>query len=167
MKIINLQNTRPIILLALLLIFSGCSNSSDETSSGGGSGGEPGGDTPPSALAGTYIGTATATASALGLSESETAPVTIIIDQSGGVTIKSDSDIFPNVITMNGNSFSQSQTFNNQDFGSVTCSGTLTLQGSVDNGTLNGTLSSQSVSCLFNGANIPGTVTGTITATKQ
>jgi len=68
---------------------------------------------------------------------------------------------------MNGNSFSQSQTFNNQDFGSVTCSGTLTLQGAINNNTLTGTLSSQSVSCILNGVNIPGTVSGTLTATKQ
>jgi len=160
------------MLIALLFVFSGCSSSSSETSTGGGGGvvgggGGGGGALPPSTLAGTYTGTATATASALGLSESETVPVTVIIDQNGGVTIKSDSDIFPNVVTLNGNAFNQSQTFNNQDFGSVTCSGTLNLQGSINGGTLNGILSSQSVSCLFNGANIPGTVTGTITAIKQ
>ncbi len=174
MKIITLPNTFLAVLFAALFAISGCSSSSSETSSGGGSGSPPeagqppGSGTPPSSIAGTYTGTATATASALGLSESETVPVTIVIDQAGRVTVQSESDIFPNVITMNGNSFSQSQTFNNQDFGSAKCSGALTLQGAVNsNGTFTANLSSQSVNCDVNGINIPGTVTGTLTATKQ
>ncbi len=167
MKIFTLQYTGIAILFALLITISGCSSSTNETSTGGGDSASPVTGTLPSSLAGTYTGTATATASALGLSESETVPVTIIIDQNGGVTIQSGSDIFPDVITLNGNSFSQSQTFNNEDFGSVVCSGTLTLQGSIDsNGKLTATLSSQSVTCNSNGVDIPGTVTGSMTATK-
>ena len=168
MKIFTLQNTGIAILLTVLIAFSGCNNSTSETSTGGGGSESPETDTPSFSLAGTYTGTATATASALGLSESETVPVTIIIDQNGTVTIQSGSDIFPDVITLDWNSFSQSQTFNNEDFGSVICSGTLTLQGSIDrNGKLTATLSSQSVSCNSNGVDIPGTVSGSMTATKQ
>ncbi|GBE08009.1 hypothetical protein BMS3Abin11_01126 [bacterium BMS3Abin11] len=174
MKIFTLRNTGIAILLTLLLVFSGCSSSTNETSTGGGASspgagsGSPSNGVQPSSLAGTYTGTATATASALGLSESETVPVTIVIDQNGRVTIQSGSEIFTGVITMNGNSFSQSQTFNNEDFGSVKCSGTLTLQGSIDNNDkITATLSSQSVICNVNGVNIPGTVTGTLTAAKQ
>jgi len=171
MKLITIRNTGIITLLALFLTFSGCSSdSSNETSSGGGGSastpdaGTPESSTPVSSLAGTYTGTATATASALGLTESETVPVTIIIDQNGTVTIQSGSDLFPNVITLSGNTFGYSQTFNDEKFGSATCSGTLNLQGSIDNnGRLTATLSSQSVSC--NG--IPGTVSGYMIATKQ
>ena len=171
MKLITIRNTGIITLLVLFLAFSGCSSdSSSETSSGGGSSVSapesdvPVSSAPVSSYAGTYTGTATATASALGLTESETVPVTIIIDQNGTVTIQSGSDLFPNVITLNGNTFGYSQTFNDENFGSVTCSGTLTIQGSIDNnGKLTATLNSQSVSC--NG--IPGTVSGSMTATKQ
>ncbi|MFW2437875.1 MAG: hypothetical protein ACN4GR_00725 [Arenicellales bacterium] len=162
MKIFTLRNSGITILLTVLIALSGCNSGTNETSTGGS------GSTSPSSLAGTYTGTATATASALGLSESETVPVTIIIDQNGGVTVQSGSDIFPDVITLNGNSFSQSQTFNKEDFGSVICSGTLTLQGSIDsNGKLTATLSSQSVVCSSNGVDIPGIVSGSMTATKQ
>jgi uncharacterized protein YceK len=179
MKIITLQTTGIAILLATLMVCSGCSTSTSETSSGGGSSGagagtgSPATGSPvtgavPSSLAGTYTGAATATASALGISESETVPITIIIDQNGSVTIQSGSDIFPNAAILNGNSFTQSQTFNNQDFGSAICSGTLSLQGSIDgNGVITATLSSQSVVCTINGIAIPGTVTGSLTATKQ
>lgn len=167
MKFFAQQYTGIAILLATLMAFSGCSTS--ETSSGGGTSGA-GAVTGavPSSLAGTYTGTATANASALGLSESETVPITIIIDQNGSVTIQSGSDIFPNAAILNGNTFTQSQTFNNQDFGSAICSGTLILQGSIDgNGVITATLSSQSVSCNVNGIAIPGTVTGSLTAKKQ
>ena len=171
MNHITLSNSGIITLVILFLSFSGCSSDS-ETSSGGGSStsaatatttpsAEP---APVSSIAGTYIGTATATASALGLTESETIPVTVIISEDGKITIESGSDIFPDVITLNGNTFSFSQTFTNESFGSATCSGTLTLQGAIDsNGKLTATLSSQSVTC--NG--IPGTVSGTLNATKQ
>lgn len=175
MKIFTLQNTGIAILLATLMVFSGCSTKTSETSSGGGTSGAGTGGTgspatvaAPSSLAGTYTGTATATASALGLSESDTVPITIIIDQNGNVTLQSGSDIFPNAVTLIGNSFTQSETFNNQDFGSAICSGTLSLQGSIDgNGVLTATLSSQSVVCTINGIAIPGTITGSLTATKQ
>ena len=170
MKFFAQQNTGIAILLATLLVFSGCSTSTNETSSGGGasSAGAPNTGAVPSSLAGTYTGTATATASSLGISESETVPITIIIDQNGNVTLQSGSDIFPNAAILNGNSFSQSQTFNNQDFGSAICSGTLSLQGSIDgNGVMTATLSSQSVICTVNGIAIPGTVTGSLTAKKQ
>lgn len=170
MNHITLLNSGIITLVILFLSFSGCSSDSNsETSSGGGSTSaatttpsvEP---APVSSIAGTYIGTATATASALGLTESETIPVTITISEDGKITIESGSDIFPDVITLNGNTFSYSQTFTDQSFGSATCSGTLTLQGAIDtNGRLTATLSSQSVTC--NG--IPGTVSGTLNATKQ
>ena len=172
MNHITLSNSGIITLVILFLSFSGCSSDSDsETSSGGGSTSavtttttpsvEP---APVSSIAGTYIGTATATASALGLTESETIPVTVIISEDGKITIESGSDIFPDVITLNGNTFSFSQTFVNEDFGSATCSGTLNLQGSIaTNGQLTATLSSQSVVC--NG--IPGTVSGSLSATKQ
>jgi len=175
MNLFSKKSTVLITLLALFMIFSGCSSkNSNETSSGGGvstSTPDTGGDSgvpessaPIASYAGTYTGTATATASALGLTESETVPVTIIIDQNGTVTIQSGSDLFPNVITLSGNTFGHSQTFNDEKFDSVTCSGTLTLQGSIDNnGKLTATLSSQSVTC--NG--IPGTVSGSMTATKQ
>ena len=177
MKLITIRNTGIITLLAMFLAFSGCSSDSgSETSSGGGSttsstttgDSTSGTDTPVSSepvssFAGTYTGTATATASALGITESETVPVTIIIDQNGTVTIQSGSDLFPNVITLSGNTFGHSQAFNNESFGAATCSGTLTLQGSINNGVLSASLSSQSVVC--NG--IPGTVTGSMTATKQ
>jgi len=176
MKIFTLQYTGITILFTLLLVFSGCSSNSNETSTGGGAS-TPGAGTgsappentaPPSSLAGTYTGTATATVSALGLSESETVPVTVIIDQDGTITIQSGSDIFNSILTMNGNSFSQSQTFDNEEFGSVKCSGTLTLQGSINNaGKFAATLSSQSVSCNSNGVDIPGIVSGSLTANKQ
>ncbi len=167
MNLFSKKSAGLITLLALFMIFSGCgSESSSETSSGGGSTGvsdETVNDEPVSSFAGTYTGSATATASALGLSESETVPITIIIDQNGTVTIQSGSDLFPNVITLSDNTFGHSQTFNNESFGSATCSGTLTLQGSINNGVLSATLSSQSVTC----NDIPGTVSGTMTATKQ
>lgn len=169
MRYLSKQNTGVITLLALLLAITGCnSDSSSETSSGGGGGSATTTEstsTPvsPASIAGTYRGTATATASALGITESETVPVTIIIDENGSITVQSGSDIFPDVITLNGNSFSTSQTFVNEKFGSATCSGTLSLQGSVDNsGKLAATLTSQSVSC----NNIPGFVTGTLIATR-
>ena len=172
MKPNSIRNTGIVAILALFMTFSGCSsNNSNETSSGGGgttlppaSPEEPADPADPVTLAGTYIGTATATASALGITESETVPVTIIIDQNGTVTIQSGSDLFPDVITLSGNTFGHSQTFNNESFGAATCSGTLSLQGSIDNtGKLTTSLSSQSVTC--NG--IPGTVTGSMTANKQ
>ena len=170
MNHINLSHSGIITLVILFLSFSGCSSDSNsETSSGGGS--TSAATTTPSvvpapvsSIAGTYIGTATATASALGLTESETIPVTVSISEDGKITIESGSDIFPDVITLNGNTFSYSQTFADESFGSATCSGTLTLQGAIDsNGKLTATLSSQSVTC--NG--IPGTVSGTLNATKQ
>ncbi len=178
MKIITQQNTCIAILLSLLMVFSGCNSSNNETSTGGGttvatpSTSDDSGSTvntaPSSSLAGTYTGTATATASALGLTESETVPVTIIIDQNGRMTVQSESDIFPDVITLTGNAFGYSQTFNNEDFGSVKCSGTLSLQGSINNnGLLTANLNSQSATCNSNGIDIPGTVSGTLTATKQ
>ena len=169
-----------LTLLALFMVFSGCSSdSSSETSSGGGStssstatgGGTTGSDTPVnnepiSSFAGTYVGTASVTATAaapLNLSQTETVPVTIIISENGTVTIQSGSDLFPDVITLSGNTFGHSQTFNNESFGAATCSGTLSLQGSISNGVLSANLSSQSVVC----NNIPGTVTGSMTANKQ
>lgn len=176
MKHITIKNTGIISLISIFLFCSGCSSDNNsETSSGGGSTtssttttatpASPVEPAPVSSIAGTYIGTATATASALGLSESETIPVTITVSEDGRVTIESGSDIFPDVITLNGNTFSYSQTFVDESFGSsATCSGTLTLQGSIDNnGSLTATLSSQSVVC--NG--IPGTVAGSLSATKQ
>lgn len=178
MKLLTTRNFSTITLLALLFVFTGCSSDSDSETSTGGGGSETISDTesvtqapassePASSLAGTYTGTATVTATAsppINLSQSETVPVTVIIDRNGTVTIQSGSDLFPNVITLNGNTFGYSQTFNNESFGSVTCSGTLTLQGSIaSNGILTATLSSQSVSC--NG--VSGTVTGVMNATKQ
>jgi hypothetical protein len=165
MKLNSIRNTGIVAILALFMTFSGCSSdNSNETSTGGGSTTPPPEEpVDPASLAGTYTGTATATASALGITESKTVPVTIIIDQNGTVSIQSGSDLFPNVITLSGNTFGHSQTFNNESFGSATCSGTLTLQGSINNGVLSATLSSQSVTC--NG--VPGTVSGTMTATKQ
>jgi len=172
MNHINLSHSGIITLVILFLSFSGCSSDSNsETSSGGGSTSAATTTTTPSvvpapvsSIAGTYIGTATATASALGLTESETIPVTVSISEDGKITIESGSDIFPDVITLNGNTFSYSQTFADESFGSATCSGTLTVQGAIDsNGKLTATLSSQSVTC--NG--IPGTVSGTLNATKQ
>ena len=152
-------------------LLQGCSSeSSSETSSGGGdssvSSPDQSTDTsspPVSPYAGTYVGTAVVTASAIGLTESESVPVTIIIDKSGLITVQSGSDIFPNVLMLSGNSFSQSQTFDNQDFGSVACSGTLTLSGNLSNGIINASLGSQSVSC--NG--IPGTVNGSLSAAQS
>lgn len=178
MKLTTTRKFSTITLLSLLFVFTGCSNdSSSETSTGGGGSvtnsdtesvaAVPASSEPVSSLAGTYQGTATVTATAsppVNLSQSETVPVTVIIDQNGTVTIQSGSDLFPNVITLNGNTFGYSRTFNNESFGSVTCSGTLTLQGSIEsNGRLTATLSSQSVSC--NG--VQGTVTGFMNATKQ
>ena len=175
MKYITLTKIGIISLITLFLFCSGCSSDSDsETSSGGGSSSstttaespasavEP---APVSSIAGTYVGTASATATALGISESETIPVTITVSEDGRVTIESGSDIFPDVITLNGNTFSYSQTFVDESFGSsATCSGTLSLQGAIDNnGIFTATLSSQSVVC--NG--IPGTVSGSLSATKQ
>ena len=175
MKHITITNTGILSLIIIFLFCSGCSSdSSSETSSGGGSTTTstttaetpalPVESAPVSSIAGTYVGTATATASALGLTESRTIPVTITVAEDGKITIESGSDIFPDVITLNGNTFNFSQTFVNEDFGSATCSGTLYLQGSIEaNGKLSATLSSQSVVC--NG--IPGTVSGSLTATKQ
>lgn len=175
MKYINLTNTGILCLIAIFLFCSGCSSdSSSETSSGGGSttttttelpaSPAPVESAPISSVAGTYVGTATATATALGLTESRTIPVTITVSEDGKITIESGSDIFPDVITLDGNNFSFSQTFVNENFGSATCSGTLNLQGSIAaNGQLTATLSSQSVVC--NG--IPGTVSGSLSATKQ
>ena len=155
MKLTTTRKFSTITLLSLLFVFTGCSNdSSSETSTGGGG-----------SVTNSDTATVTATASPpVNLSQSETVPVTVIIDQNGTVTIQSGSDLFPNVITLNGNTFGYSRTFNNESFGSVTCSGTLTLQGSIEsNGRLTATLSSQSVSC--NG--VQGTVTGFMNATKQ
>mgnify|MGYP001553574937 CR=1 FL=1 len=170
MKPINIRSITQITFLSLLLAITGCNSSSDNDTSSGGGGTTTPPTTPtpppetPVSFAGTYTGTATATASALGLTESNTVPVTIIIDQNGTVTIQSGSDIFPDVIALNGNTFASSQTFNNDKFGSATCSGTLNLQGSIDNsGLLTATLSSQSVSC----NSIPGTVTGSLQANRQ
>jgi len=172
MKPINTRSITQITFLSLLLAITGCNSSKDnDTSSGGGGTSTATTPTTPTtppgtsvSFAGTYTGTATATAAALGLTESETVPVTIIIDQNGTVTIQSGSDIFPDVIALNGNTFATSQTFNDEKFGSATCSGTLSLQGSINNsGLLTATLSSQSVSC----NNIPGIVTGSLQATRQ
>lgn len=168
--------TAIFVMLISLLLLSGCDSDSDvSTSSDGGSGSTPpAGSTPPpvssppaetvSQFAGTYKGSATATASALGLSESESAPVTIIIDNSGTVTIQSGSDIFQNVTVLNSNTFSYTQSLNGQDLGSVTCTGSLTINGTISGGVINGTLSSSNVIC--NNA-IPVTVTGTLKATRQ
>ena len=175
MNHITISTTGILCLITIFLFCSGCSSdSSSETSSGGGSTStstttsespaSPVEPAPVSSIAGTYVGTATATASALGLTESRTIPVTITVDNYGKVSIESGSDIFPDVITLNGNTFSYSQTFVNEDFGSATCSGTLNLQGTIEtNGKMSATLGSQSVTC--NG--IPGTVSGSLTATKQ
>jgi hypothetical protein len=168
----KLSTTFVILLLsAPASLIQGCSSeSSSETSSGGGGSNvstseqETTPTTPAvSPYAGTYTGTAVATASALGITESDSVAVTIIIDENGQITVQSGSDIFPNVLMLNGNTFSQNQTFNEQDFGSVTCSGTLTLAGSINNGVLNADLSSQAVSC--NG--IPGTVNGSLSAARS
>ena len=170
MKPINNRNIALITLITLMLTVYGCNSSNDSETSSGGGGTSPAPTTPtstpeaPASYAGTYTGTATATASALGLTETETVPVTIIIDQNGTITVQSGSDIFPDVITLNGNTFGTSQTFDNEKFGSATCSGTLSLQGSIDNsGLLTATLTSQSVSC----NSIPGTVSGSLQATRQ
>lgn len=176
MKTISITIAGFFSLIIILLSLSGCSSDNDsETSSGGGTATTtsttelpaapaPVQSVPVSTVAGTYVGTATATASALGLTESRTIPVTITVSQDGKITIESGSDIFPDVITLDGNTFSFSQTFVNEDFGSATCSGTLNLQGSIaTNGQLTATLSSQSVVC--NG--VPGTVSGSLSATKQ
>ena len=170
MKHTNITKTGIFSLIIFLLSLSGCSSDNNsETSSGGGSTTtelptstvEP---APVASIAGTYVGTATATASALGLTESRTIPVTITVDENGTISIESGSDIFPDVITLSGNTFSFSQTFVDENFGSATCSGTLNLQGGIDsNGILTATLSSQSVTC--NG--IPGTVSGSLSATRQ
>lgn len=172
----NIANSRLITLFMLLLLISGCSSSdsNNETSSGGASTSsvttipdssvstvQP---APVPSISGTYIGAANATASALGLTESETIPVTITVSEDGRISIESGSDIFPDVVTLNGNTFNYSQNFVDSPFGAATCSGMLTLQGAIDtNGKLKATLSSQSVTC--NG--IPGTVSGSLTATKQ
>lgn len=172
MKHTNITKTGIFSLIIILLSLSGCSSDNNsETSSGGGStttelptSPAPVEPAPVASIAGTYVGTATATASALGLTESRTIPVTITIDENGTISIESGSDIFPDVITLNGNTFSFSQTFVDENFGSATCSGTLSLQGAIDtNGILTATLSSQSVTC----NDIPGTVSGSLSATKQ
>ena len=162
-------------LLLSLLLLSGCDSDSEiSTSSDGGSGSTPpasstpssGGTTPSetvSQFAGTYKGTATATATALILTETESAPVTIIIDNSGTVTIQSGSDVFQSVTVLNGNTFSYTQGLNGQDLGSATCTGSLTIKGTITNGVINATLSSSNVVC----NSIPVTVTGTLNATKQ
>jgi len=175
MNNLNIVNSLITPLFIVLLFISGCSSdSNNETSSGGASTSsvttipdssvstvQP---APVSTIAGTYIGTANATASALGLTESETIPVTITVSEDGRISIESGSDIFPDVVTLNGNTFNYSQNFVDSPFGAATCSGMLTLKGAIDtNGKLNATLSSQSVTC--NG--IPGTVSGSLSATKQ
>ena len=159
-------------ILFTTLLLHGCSDSEVSTSSSGGSS-TPSGSTPTnggttpvesvSEFAGTYKGTATATATALVISETETAPVTIIIDNNGTVTIQSGSDIFQNVTVLNSNSFSYTQSLNGQDLGSVTCTGSLSIKGTISGGVINGNLSSSNVVC--NG--VPVTVTGKLTATRQ
>ena len=161
----------PALLFSLLLI-SGCDSDNDVSTSSGGST-PPADSTPapgtpppaetPSEFAGTYKGSGTATATALGLTETESAPVTIIIDNSGTVTIQSGSDIFQNVTVLNNNTFSYTQSLNGQDLGSATCTGSLTINGTISSGVINGTLSSSNVVC----NSIPVTVTGTLTATRQ
>ena len=160
-------------LLFSVFLLHGCSDSDVSTSSSGGSsqptsGSTPqnGGSTPAesvSEFAGTYRGTATATATALVLTETESAPVTIIIDNNGTVTIQRGSDIFQNVTVLNSNTFSYTQSLNGQDLGSASCTGSLTINGTISGGVINGKLSSSNVVC--NG--IPVTVTGTLTATRQ
>lgn len=163
-------------LLSCALLLHGCSDSDSEvstSSSGGGSSPAPGtvttptnGSTPTapvSQYAGTYKGTATATATALVLTETETAPVTIIIDNNGKVTVQSGSDIFRNVTTLSGNTFRYTQNLNGEDLGSVTCTGSVSINGNVGGGVINGRLSSNNVVC--NG--IPVTATGSLTATRQ
>ena len=161
------------LILSIFTLASGCSSESEVTTSSNGGSSSNGGTTSTSApapaaetpdqFAGTYVGSGTATASALGISESETAPVTIVIDKDGTVTVKSGSDIFGNVTVLNGNTFSYSQSLNDEDLGSVSCSGTLSINGTISNGVIDAGLSSDSVNC----GGLPVTVTGSLKATRQ
>lgn len=172
----RLNKSLMITGLALCLALSGCNNDDDDdssTSSGGGS-------VPPvtaspetessseiSAYAGTYQGTATITASALVFTETRSAPVTITITPDGRVSVSSGSDIFENVTTLNGNTFSYSLSLANEDFGDISCTGNLVLNGTVsDAGKITASLVSQNVSCSVEGATIPAKATGTLNATR-
>jgi hypothetical protein len=164
--------------LALCLALSGCNSSDDDdadTSSGGGSNppvvSTPETDTEStsdiSSYAGTYQGTATATASVLVFTETRSAPVTITISPDGRVSISSGSNVFDNVTTLNGNAFTYTLTLNNEQFGQISCSGSITLNGQVsDAGKISAALATQNVTCTAEGVTIPAKATGTLNATR-
>lgn len=119
------------ILIPVVLVLSAC---------GGGSSDSGGGSAPPGDLAGTYTGPATVTVTANGQSETVTDTITVVVDSKGNARIAGtnintafDGDSFAAVVPVSASGLS--------------CSGSVTINGTVRGITITGTISGNSVTC--------------------
>jgi len=147
-----------VFVFSFLLLLAACGGSSD---SGGNVENTQPGDMLPANFIGTYTGTLTLTASAAGLTQTESAEITLIVAADGTVTFRGDDpDETFTVGISNAGEFSGFV-----DIVEDECSGNISVQGSVD-GT-NATASVQGEgSCTVNGLTVNVDLTGNLTASK-
>ena len=127
------------------------------TACGGGSSSSGGG----TSFAGTYSGTWNATLSAGGTSQSGTGIITIVVNPDGTVVIDPETSI-PGTGSVNGNSFTGGWDASSFNTPGLTCSGSLSLSGTISGNTVTGTIGPSQFIC--NGVQF--TARGTFTASK-
>jgi hypothetical protein len=136
-------------LVVALLVLASC---------GGG-----GGSTGPSNFAGTYVGTANITLTSPGGSQQVTGSIQFDIAPDGTVTVSDPGQPPYGTGALSGNTFVVTAPGSSLNSPGVSCTGTITFEGTVGGAMMNGTISSSGLRC----NNVPFTLTGTFTATLQ
>ena len=132
-----------------------------------GGGGSDSGGTAEANNDGVFVGTIEATASTIGLSQTESAPLQIVVQDNAVTSITIDDESTTGSFPIDGNNITVSvdaSTLVDID-DDVSCSGPIDLIINFAGDTLDGTLAA-SLDCMFEGAAIPVDVTGTLTATR-
>ncbi|NOZ10417.1 MAG: hypothetical protein GXP09_05195 [Gammaproteobacteria bacterium] len=163
----KLGPTYPFLLVVFL---TACSSDNGSTSSGGGTapptssappvpeGGTPDNNTPSTnQFAGTYSGTVKYTVSGLGISTSDTDSFTVTIDENGKVSVNGTY-----AGKLSSNSFSISET-GTETVSGVTCSGTISVNGSISGSTISGAFPPTTLDC----GGLPLEFSGSFSATKN
>lgn len=145
-------------LILVVLFLSACSGGSD---SGGAVENSVAGDMIPANFVGTYTGSITVTASASGLSETDSFPITIVVSANGDLRFEGDDpDETFTVGLTNSGQFSGSLDIAQDD-----CSGTVSVQGTVDGSRATGPVSGTG-ECTVSGLNVDVDLEGSFEATK-
>jgi len=115
----------------------------------------------PANFAGVYNGTLNLSASALGLTETDSFPITITVTDDAMVRFDGDSPEETFTVGLeNGGAFRGTLPINEDE-----CSGTVSIEGSVNGTTASGTLSG-SGSCNIDGTNVSVTLSGDFSASR-